>query len=70
MAGIANQEVSDISEAQALKEIGIDSIGMIDLIGGLEVEFGIRVADEDVGPEVFADMGSLAGYIERKSNKS
>jgi acyl carrier protein len=44
----------------------IDSLGMIDLIGHLESEFGISVGDEDLVPDNFATVSALAAFVESK----
>lgn len=52
--------------AAALDEVGIDSVGMIDLVYRLEDSFGIEIADEEVTPENFASIGALVDLVTRK----
>jgi acyl carrier protein len=44
----------------------IDSLGVIKLIVSLEKAFGISVGDEDVVPENFQSLHSLALFVEQK----
>ena len=44
----------------------LDSMAVVNLITGLEEHFGITVADDEIGASVFATLGSLADFIERK----
>ena len=44
----------------------IDSLGIIKLTAALEKEFGIKVADEDVVPENFQSLASIARFVEKK----
>jgi acyl carrier protein len=46
--------------------LGLDSIDALELVVGLEQEFGISIPDEDVGKEAFASVEALCGYIERQ----
>ena len=44
----------------------IDSLGMLELIGLLETEFGIAVDDEDLVPTNFASIEAIAAFVESK----
>jgi acyl carrier protein len=44
----------------------IDSLGVLDIVGYIENEFQIAVADEDLSPENFETIGCLAAFVERK----
>lgn len=46
----------------------LDSLGVLDLVGYLEREFGIVVADEDLVPEHFETLGRLTAFVEGKQN--
>jgi acyl carrier protein len=50
----------------ALDEMGVDSIGMIDLVYGLEEHFAITIADEEVLPENFGSIAALTALVTRK----
>ena len=49
--------------------LGLDSIDALELVVGLEQEFGISIPDEDVGKEAFASVEALCSYVERHRGK-
>jgi len=46
--------------------LGLDSIDALELVLGLEQEFGIKVEDEEVGVKAFASVEALVDFIEQK----
>jgi acyl carrier protein len=44
----------------------IDSLGVLDIVGYLETEFRIAIADDDLTPENFETIGRLTAFVERK----
>ena len=46
--------------------LGLDSIDALELVLGLEQEFGIKVEDEEVGVKAFASVNALCEFIEQK----
>jgi acyl carrier protein len=44
----------------------LDSMAVVAVVTAIEERFGIVVADEDIGVDLFASVGSLAAYVERK----
>jgi len=55
-----------ISDHDSLIEKGIiDSLGIMLLVGHLEKKLAIKVPDEDIVPENFESIESLAQYLER-----
>lgn len=45
----------------------LDSLGLLNLILFIEEEFDISVTDEEIEPENFANLDSLAEFVERKT---
>jgi acyl carrier protein len=43
--------------------LGLDSIDALELVVGLEQEFGVQVPDEAVGREAFASIDALAEFV-------
>lgn len=46
----------------------LDSLGVLDLVGYLEAEFGIAVADEDLMPEHFETLRRLTAFVGEKQS--
>lgn len=60
-----------IGEEDSLLGNGIlDSLGVLDLVGFLEQEFGISVADEDLVPEHFETIRHITAFVEGKRSVS
>lgn len=49
-----------------LEATGIDSVGMIDLVYELENRLSIEIRDDEVAPENFGSIRSLAALVARK----
>jgi len=53
-----------------LLETGIlDSLGVLDLVSYVEQTFSIVVADEELSPENFQSVDTLASYVQRKTSE-
>jgi acyl carrier protein len=50
--------------------LGLDSIDALELVVGLEQEFGVNVPDEAVGREAFGSISALADFIMKNSRNS
>jgi acyl carrier protein len=48
--------------------LGLDSIDALQLVVGMENEFGVVVPDAAVGAKVFRSVRSMAEYIEQHSS--
>ena len=56
--------VSNLSNDESLLESGIiDSAGIFQLVVFLEKEFGVSISDEDIIPDNFESISSLADFI-------
>lgn len=62
-------EASDIADDQPLfgEGLGLDSIDALELVLGLEQEFGVKIEDEEVGGEALASVNALAAFVREKS---
>lgn len=47
--------------------LGLDSIDALELVLGVEKEFGIKVQDEEVGVMAFASVDALCAFIRQKA---
>lgn len=61
---IAREKI--LSSHSLRQDIGIDSLGFVELKTQVESRFGIAISDDDFTPENFATLSSLAGLIERQ----
>lgn len=43
----------------------IDSLGVLELVTFMQQEFALAVADEDLSPENFQNIESMARFVER-----
>ena len=43
-----------------------DSMAVVGVVAAIEEEFGVTVHDDELSAEVFATVGSLAGFVARK----
>lgn len=46
--------------------LGLDSIDALELVLGVEKEFGLKIQDEEVGVKAFASVEALCEFIESK----
>ncbi|MEL7657060.1 MAG: acyl carrier protein [Bacillota bacterium] len=63
--GIDSDELSDNS---SFLDLGIlDSLGILELIGFIEKEFGINVADTEILPENLDSVEFATSFVSRKT---
>jgi len=56
-----------LSNAQSFLETGvIDSTGVLELIGFLQDEFGVEVADDEMVPANLDSIAKIEAYVGRK----
>lgn len=53
-----------------LEQRVIDSLGILRLVSFLEEAHGIRVIDEDIVPENFQSLNSMARFVDQKMRAS
>jgi acyl carrier protein len=53
-------------DASFLREGILDSLGMLELVGFLEREFHLRVAETQLVPENLDSLARVAAFVERK----
>ncbi len=46
--------------------LGLDSVDALELVVGLEQEFGVTIADAEVGRTAFASINALVSFVEEK----
>jgi acyl carrier protein len=59
-----------LKDSDTLLESGIlDSLGVLDLVNFLEREFSVAVADDELVPENFQSIATIAAFVQRKSSE-
>ncbi len=59
-----------VSDDESLISNGIvDSLGVLEVVAFLEREFQVTVTDEELLPDNFQSIKSLATYVQRKLNQ-
>ena len=57
----------DLAEDKSLiDDYGVDSVSLLELVVGLEEEFGIAVGDEDFSVSHFETINALAAFVRGK----
>jgi acyl carrier protein len=65
---LRNRQIDDHDK---LLEGGIiDSLAVLDLVAYLETQFNITLADDDLVPETFQSLASLAAFVEAKAKSA
>jgi acyl carrier protein len=52
------------SESSLLESGIVDSLGVLDLVGFIEEQFGIEVQDDDLVPEHFDSIDALTRFVQ------
>lgn len=62
-------EPSEISDSDPLfgEGLGLDSIDALELVLGLEQQFGVKIEDEEVGAEALSSVDTLAAFVREKT---
>lgn len=47
--------------------LGLDSIDALELVLGIEQEFGVKIEDEEVGVEALASVDALTRFVQSKT---
>ena len=57
-----------IDDAQPLfgEGLGLDSIDALELVLGVEQEFGVKIEDEEMGAAALSSVDSLAAFVSSK----
>ncbi|WP_165984851.1 acyl carrier protein [Streptomyces sp. YIM 98790] len=65
LSAVLNKELPEVSpEMRLFEDLALDSTSVIELLMSLEDAIGLEVDPDELGPDVFRTVGSLADYIE------
>lgn len=48
--------------------LGLDSIDALELVLGIEQEFGVKIDDEEVGAQALSSVDALADFVAKKQS--
>ena len=58
--------IGDVDSLFGQEGLGLDSIDALELVLGIEQEFGVRIEDEEMGSQAFASVAALADFVEER----
>lgn len=58
------EKIGDTQSLFGAEGLGLDSIDALELVLGIEQEFGVRIEDEEMGSQAFASVEALADFVE------
>ena len=61
---IAPEQIED--EKSLIMVYGVDSVSLLELVVGIEEEFGVAVGDEDFSVKHFETVKALSEFVRRK----
>lgn len=65
LEGITPEDIDDAAPLFG-DGLGLDSIDALELVIGIEKEFGVRIQDEEVGTKAFASVNALVDFLRSK----
>mgnify|MGYP001269744311 CR=1 FL=1 len=63
------QDIKNDAELFNEKELGLDSIDALELVVGLQKEFGIVITDKALAEKVLVSVDTIAEFVEEKGSK-
>jgi acyl carrier protein len=59
--------LDDLTErTNMIAELGLDSIGILQVVIGAEKTFGISISDRELDSDTFTMMGNFVGLVQKK----
>ena len=56
------------SDKSLIDHYGVDSVSLLELVVGIEEEFGVKVGDEEFSVDHFQTVSALAEFVRGKMN--
>ena len=57
-------------QTNLVADLGLDSVGILQVVLGVEKEFGISIQNHELDSELLSKMGKLVGMIEEKLHEA
>lgn len=51
-------------------DLDLDSLDFLMVVTSVEKQLGYKIPNEDIGPDIFTSVGTLAGYLEPHLNQA
>lgn len=58
-----------IGESDLVAQLGIDSIGLMEILIRVENQFHITVEEEEISPSLVNSLDTFAGYVKKKQER-
>jgi acyl carrier protein len=63
--------INDINEqTNLIADLGLDSVGILQVILGIEKEFGVSIKNHEIDSRLLSAMGNLVNMIQEKVNEA
>ena len=66
VSSITGRDAAAISPDAQLHSLGIDSLGLVEVIVSIEKDFGLRLIEHNLSKDDFSSIRSLAAFISAK----
>lgn len=71
LTAVLNRELPEFGpESRLFEDLALDSTSVLELLMSLEDTIALEIDPDELGPEVFQTVGSLADYIESAFSKA
>jgi acyl carrier protein len=60
--------VNETLAGHALRDLGLDSVGAVELLAALEKDYGVRLRDDVLTMDIFTTAGSLWAALTRTAS--
>jgi acyl carrier protein len=61
---------TQVGESNLVAQLGIDSIGLMEVITRVENRFHITIEEEDLSPTLVDSLDTFAGYVKKRKEQS
>jgi acyl carrier protein len=61
---------NEFENSESLRDLGLTSLKLVELIISIEDEFRIEIPDEDIDRQRFSTVDNIVGYVEGKSKQA